>query len=56
MQVWQTKGDRAEKFAERLKADEEVCSALGAEQIDTMFGEAYHLKHIDTIFKRVFAE
>ncbi len=56
MQVWQTKGDRQGRFAELLKADEEVINALGAEQIDNMFDEAYHLKHVDTIFARVFGK
>ncbi len=54
MQVWQTKGERAGLFAELLKADPEVAAALKPEQIDMMFDDAYHLKHVDTIFKRVF--
>ena len=54
MQVWQMPGDRAGKFAELLKADPEVAAALSAEQIDAMFDDAYHLKHVDTIFARVF--
>lgn len=54
MQVWQVKGDREGKFAELLKADEEVAAALSSKQIDDMFDDAYHLKHVDTIFTRVF--
>lgn len=54
MQVWQMQGDRTGKFAELLKADAEVAEALTAEQIDDMFDEAYHTKHVDTIFARVF--
>ncbi len=54
MQVWQTKGERKDLFAELLKADAEVAKALSAEQIDMMFDDAYHLKHVDTIFSRVF--
>lgn len=54
MQVWRMDGDRAGKFAELLKADEEVSKALSAAEIDDMFDEAYHLKHVDTIFERVF--
>lgn len=54
MQVWEMTGDRAGKFAELLKADTEVVKALSVEQIDDMFDDAYHLKHVDTIFKRVF--
>lgn len=56
MQVWQVKGNREGKFAELLKADPEVADALSASQIDEMFDDAYHLKHVDTIFKRVFGE
>ena len=56
MQVWQMPGNRAGKFAELLKADPEVSKALKPEQIDNMFDEAYHLKHVDTIFARVFGE
>jgi adenylosuccinate lyase len=52
MQVWQHKGDRTGLFARLLKDDPEV--TLSAEQIDAMFDDAYHLKHVDTIFSRVF--
>ncbi len=55
-QVWQTKGERKGLFAELLKNDPEVSEALSAEQIDAMFDDAYHLKHVDTIFSRVFGE
>jgi len=54
MQVWQMPGDRAGKFAELLKADPEVAAAITPEAIDAMFDDAYHLKHVDTIFDRVF--
>ncbi|HHB83726.1 MAG TPA: adenylosuccinate lyase [Devosia sp.] len=56
MQVWQIKGEREGKFAELLKADPEVANALAPDQIDEMFDDAYHLKHVDTIFARVFGE
>lgn len=56
MQVWQVTGNREGKFAELLKADEEVSNALSAEQIDDMFDDGYHLKHVSTIFARVFGE
>ena len=56
MQVWQVKGNREGKFAELLKADEEVSNALSAEQIDDMFDDGYHLKHVNTIFERVFGK
>ncbi len=54
MQVWQMAGDRAGKFASLLKADAEVSQKLNPAEIDAMFDDAYHLKHVDTIFSRVF--
>lgn len=54
MQVWQMPGNREGKFAELLKADAEVSKALTEAQIDDMFDDGYHMKHVDTIFKRVF--
>jgi len=52
MMVWEMRGDRAGHFAKNLKADPQV--TLSDEQIDAMFDDAYHLKHVDTIFSRVF--
>ena len=37
-----------------LKADREVTQRLSTEQLDALFDLGYHLKHVDTIFKRVF--
>ena len=37
-----------------LKADKEVSSRLTASELDSMFDDAYHLKHVETIFARVF--
>ncbi|WP_374625662.1 adenylosuccinate lyase [Devosia sp.] len=54
MQVWQARGDRAGMFAALLKADAEVSTRLSAEEIDAMFDDFYHLKHVDAIFERVF--
>jgi len=56
MQVWQMRGDRAGQFAALLKADPEVSGKLSAGEIDAMFDDFYHLKHVDTIFERVFGE
>ena len=56
MQVWQSQGNRAGKFAQLLKADKEVSAILSSEQIDAMFDDDYHLKHVDDIFSRVFGE
>jgi adenylosuccinate lyase len=52
MKVWAMQGDRAGQFAKNLKADPEV--TLSDAQIDAMFDDAYHLKHVGTIFERVF--
>ena len=54
MQVWQHRGDRAGLFAQLLKADPEVSGKLSASEIDAMFDDFYHLKHVDAIFQRVF--
>ena len=52
MKVWEHRGDRTGLFAQNLKADPEV--TLSDAQIDDMFDDGYHLKHVDTIFARVF--
>lgn len=54
MQVWQHRGDRAGLFAQLLKADPEVSAKLSASDIDAMFDDFYHLKHVDALFERVF--
>jgi adenylosuccinate lyase len=52
MKVWRGEGD----FLAFLKADPDVSSRLPEEELEAMFDEAYHFKHVDTIFERVFAE
>ncbi len=52
MQVWERKGT----FLDLLKADPDVRKHLGAEVLDAQFDDAYHTKHVDTIFRRVFGE
>jgi adenylosuccinate lyase len=42
------------KFADLLKGDPEITRYLTPEQIDASFDTAYHTKHVDTIFRRVF--
>ncbi len=54
MQVWEMRGDRAGQFAKLLKADKDVSARLKPAEIDAMFDEFYHLKHVDMIFERVF--
>jgi adenylosuccinate lyase len=52
MKVWQDGKD----FLAELLADPEVVGALGETGIRESFDLKYHLKHVDTIFKRVFGE
>ena len=50
MAAWQGEG----RFADRLKSDPSVTRFLPAGTIDGLFDSDYHLKHVDTIFRRVF--
>ncbi|MGJ5177167.1 adenylosuccinate lyase [Bradyrhizobium oligotrophicum] len=52
MPVWRGEGD----FKTLLKADAEVKKYLTDAEIDEQFDLGYHLKHVDTIFRRVFGE
>ncbi|MGJ5034244.1 adenylosuccinate lyase [Bradyrhizobium sp. HKCCYLRH3059] len=52
MPVWRGEGD----FRTLLKADADVKKYLSDAEIDEQFDLGYHLKHVDTIFKRVFGE
>ncbi len=50
MKVW----EQGKDFLEELLNDEEVCAALSKQEIEEKFDLAYHTKHVDTIFNRVF--
>jgi adenylosuccinate lyase len=50
MKVWEGGAD----FLEALLADQDVTKALSPETIRAQFDLGYHLKHVDTIFARVF--
>jgi adenylosuccinate lyase len=52
MKVWESDGQLS--LLELLKADPEVTAALSTAEIEDKFDLAYHLKHVDTIFARVF--
>jgi adenylosuccinate lyase len=52
MKVWEEGKD----FQTELLADAEVVGALGEAKIRESFDLNYHLKHVDTIFRRVFGE
>jgi adenylosuccinate lyase len=50
MKVWKEGGD----FLEALLADKDVTKALSGDQLRAQFDLGYHLKHVNTIFERVF--
>ncbi|HEV7997157.1 MAG TPA: adenylosuccinate lyase [Stellaceae bacterium] len=52
MTAWHGEG----RFADLLKADPEIARHLAPETIDRLFDAGYHLKHVDTIFRRVFGD
>ena len=52
MATWRGEG----RFADLLKCDPEIACFLDSPTIDGLFDTAYHLKHVDTIFRRVFGE
>ncbi|HET9595751.1 MAG TPA: adenylosuccinate lyase [Anaeromyxobacteraceae bacterium] len=52
MKVWEEGVD----FRTALKRDADVTRALSTQEIDACFALEYHLKHVDTIFRRVFGE
>jgi adenylosuccinate lyase len=52
MPVWRGEGE----FLELLKADKDVSKVLSVRDLEALFDLGYHLKHVDTIFERVFAE
>jgi adenylosuccinate lyase len=53
MKVWDSDGELS--LLELLKADAEVTALLTREALEESFDLDYHLKHVDTIFGRVFA-
>ena len=52
MPVWRGEGD----FLTLLKADKDVKERLNDVELEELFDLGYHLKHVDTIFRRVFGE
>jgi len=43
-------------FADLLAKDKDVAQHLKPAQLKTLFDHAYHRKHVDTIFRRVFGK
>ena len=52
MRVWAGEGG----FLKLLKADAAIAERLPEAELKACFDEAYHTKHVDTIFARVFAQ
>jgi len=52
MKVWEDGAD----FMAELKADPEVSAVLSDTEIEENFDLGYHIRHVDTIFDRVFGE
>ena len=50
MPVWRGEGD----FLDLLKNDPDVKRLLSDDELEEQFDLSYHLKHVDTIFNRVF--
>ena len=50
MKVWRGEG----RFLDLLKADADVRPLLSDAELGELFDLAYHLKHVDTVFARVF--
>ncbi len=52
MPVWEGKG----QFLDLLKQDADVRRHLSEAELENLFDLAYHTKHVNTIFRRVFGE
>jgi adenylosuccinate lyase len=50
MKTW----EHGRNFLAELTADPDVTKRIDAAKLAEMFDDAYHLKHVDTIFERVF--
>jgi adenylosuccinate lyase len=52
MRGWCGEGE----FLSLLKDDKDVAKVMSARELEALFDLGYHLKHVDTIFERVFGE
>jgi adenylosuccinate lyase len=52
MAAWEVKS----RFSDLLKADPEITRHLDPQTIDGLFDPAYHFKHVDAMFTRVFGQ
>jgi adenylosuccinate lyase len=49
MQAW----EEQRQFRDIIESTPEITSVLSPEEIDDAFNPTWHLKHVDTIFKRL---
>jgi adenylosuccinate lyase len=54
MKVWESDGQLS--LLSLLKADPDVSTRLSASELDGLFDLGYHMRHVDTIFDRVFGK
>jgi adenylosuccinate lyase len=54
MKVWESDGELS--LLDLLKNDPEISERLSNDKLDALFDLGYHLKHVDTIFRRVFGK
>jgi len=52
MKVWESDGQLS--LLDLLKGDADVTARLSADELTALFDLGYHMKHVDTIFDRVF--
>lgn len=52
MKTW----DEGGRLIDHLKGDADVMARLGAAGIEACFDDSWHLRHVDTIFARVFGD
>ena len=52
MRGWRGEGE----FLSLLKTDKDVAKVMSAHELEALFDLGYHLKHVDTIFERVFGQ
>jgi adenylosuccinate lyase len=50
--AWRGEG----RFADLLEQDRDIARYLDPQTIDGLFDTAYHFKHVDTLFRRVFGD
>jgi adenylosuccinate lyase len=54
MKVWESDGELS--LLDLLKADPDVSQRLSADELERLFDLDHHVKHVDTIFARVFGD